>query len=280
MIPPISTSDISSAPASSAPDQAMRQLFERHEGRALYCCDWEQPLVLHLEVEPDQLARLIPYELDLYHGRAFVSLLTLRMSRIRMCSGGRFILWTGSPWNQARLLNVRTCVRHLGIVGMYELGLWMNRSQTDLTNALLANPTWPAGLVELQTNESTGQLHGQVTCGEDPSIRLAYEGQLQAGQPMVPPSGSLDDFLLNRSILFSGNLTLRRQIRFCHEPWLVRRAQVRITDDRLLSRISGWRIRSQVHCAHAAVSLTDVWISRPRCINGPACARLWSTVHL
>lgn len=280
MIPPLCTSSLTSAVAASAPAQAARKQFELHEGCALYCCDWEEPLAVHLEVDPAGLAPWIPYDLDLYHGRAFVSLLTLRMGRIRLCSGGQFIPWPGSPWNQARLLNVRTGVRHQGIAGLYEMALWMDRSQADLTNAMLANPAWPAGQVELQISQSTGQLQGKVACGDDPSAQLVYEGQVLSGQPAVPSPGSLDDFLLDRSILYSSHQSLRRQIRFCHEPWQVRQAQVQITEGRLLERIRGWQIGSQVHSAQAAATLTDVWISRPRCINGPACAQLWSAVHL
>src|SRR4051794_30979860 len=52
-------------------------------GEPLLLADWDRAAFLHFEVDPGVLRQSVPYPLDLYDGRAFVSLVTFTMRRLR-----------------------------------------------------------------------------------------------------------------------------------------------------------------------------------------------------
>ena len=57
----------------------------------LFLGDWVRALFIHYEVEPEILQREVPFELDLWNGRAFASLVAFTMQRLRLGFGG----WLG-----------------------------------------------------------------------------------------------------------------------------------------------------------------------------------------
>jgi hypothetical protein len=50
-------------------------------GEPLFLADWERALFVHYEVDAFLLQRELPFALDLWHGKAFVSLVALRYAR-------------------------------------------------------------------------------------------------------------------------------------------------------------------------------------------------------
>src|SRR5437867_8231848 len=55
----------------------------------LLYADWMRAVFMHFEVEPELLQRQVPFALDLWQGRAFVSLVAFTMERLRPRIGGR-----------------------------------------------------------------------------------------------------------------------------------------------------------------------------------------------
>src|SRR5262245_34522440 len=55
----------------------------------LFLANWDRALMIHYEVEPEALQRIVPFELDLYRGRAFLSLVAFTLQRMRPRFGGR-----------------------------------------------------------------------------------------------------------------------------------------------------------------------------------------------
>ena len=58
-------------------------------GEPLFIADWDRPLMIHYEVDPVALQRVMPFELDLWDGRAFVSLVAFTLRRMRPRLGGK-----------------------------------------------------------------------------------------------------------------------------------------------------------------------------------------------
>jgi len=58
------------------------EIAKRHllsiRGEPLFLANWENLIFIHYETDPQELQRCVPYDLDCYHGRAFVSLVALR----------------------------------------------------------------------------------------------------------------------------------------------------------------------------------------------------------
>ena len=61
------------------PGASARRRFIASEGRPLLVADWERALFMHFEVPREVLQRHVPFELDLFEGRAFVSLVAVTM---------------------------------------------------------------------------------------------------------------------------------------------------------------------------------------------------------
>src|SRR5947208_3021713 len=85
--------------------------------RPIFRSDWLRSLFIHYEVEPAALQPQVPFELDLFGGRAYVSLVAFTMARLRPAIGGRMTAWAVSPIATHPFLNVRTYVRHAGEPG-------------------------------------------------------------------------------------------------------------------------------------------------------------------
>src|SRR5689334_8162859 len=85
--------------------------------RPLFFGDWTRALFIHYEVNAAELQQEVPFELDLWNGRAFVSLVAFTMERLRPRFWGKFGAWLFHPIATTRYLNVRTYVRRGNEIG-------------------------------------------------------------------------------------------------------------------------------------------------------------------
>src|SRR2546427_599492 len=88
--------------------QLARERMLHSPSKPLFVADWEEVLMIHYEVEPHELQTVVPFELDLHHGRAFVSLVAFTLSNMRPWHGGRLTAWLFRPIATHEFLNVRT----------------------------------------------------------------------------------------------------------------------------------------------------------------------------
>src|SRR5436190_12345477 len=77
-------------------------------GEPLFIADWNRVLMIHYEVDPARLQTVIPFELDLYKGRAFVTVVAFTLHGLRLHFGGRLTSWVTKPIATHEFLNVRT----------------------------------------------------------------------------------------------------------------------------------------------------------------------------
>jgi len=88
-------------------------------GEPLFHADWDNVTFIHYETDPEELQRCIPYHLDLYDERAFVSLVAFTMRGMRPRFGGRLGKLLLKPIANHNFLNVRTYVTHNREAGIY-----------------------------------------------------------------------------------------------------------------------------------------------------------------
>jgi hypothetical protein len=69
--------------------ETARRRFLSRRGEPLFYAEWDNVVFIHYETDPQELQRCIPYHLDFYHGRAFVSLVAFTMRGMRPRFGGR-----------------------------------------------------------------------------------------------------------------------------------------------------------------------------------------------
>src|SRR5437868_5384556 len=103
------------------PSEAGQQRLLSLPGEPLFIADWERVLMIHYELDPDALQRVVPFDLDLRCGRAFASAVAFTMRGMRPRFGGRLGAWLLRPIATHEFLNVRTYVRHKGESGIYFL---------------------------------------------------------------------------------------------------------------------------------------------------------------
>src|SRR6185436_17724001 len=88
-------------------ESARRRLLSRR-WEPLFFADWEQLVFMHYEVDASALQREVPFPLDLYEGRAYVSLVAFRMRGMRVRFGGAAGAWLCRPIATHEFLNART----------------------------------------------------------------------------------------------------------------------------------------------------------------------------
>src|SRR3569833_3455611 len=91
---------------------AARQRLLSIKGEPLLLADWLRPVFIHYEVPTALLQRDVPFELDLRHGKAYVSLVAFTMRRMRPFRGRVLTAWLLKPIANNDFLHVRTYVRH------------------------------------------------------------------------------------------------------------------------------------------------------------------------
>src|ERR1700730_4842947 len=87
---------------------AARRRLLSVKGEPLLYGDWLRAVFMHFEVEADVLQKGVPFELDLDHGRAYVSLVAFTMRGMRPRIGGKLTELLFRPIATHGFLNVRT----------------------------------------------------------------------------------------------------------------------------------------------------------------------------
>src|SRR5262245_26030044 len=85
----------------------------------LFIADWDSPLMIHYRVDAQRLRRVVPFELDLWEGHAYVSLVAFTMRGMRPRFGSPWLNWLFRPIATHDFLNLRTYVRFRGERGIY-----------------------------------------------------------------------------------------------------------------------------------------------------------------
>ncbi len=227
----------------------------------LFCADWLDVVFLHLEVGPEALQGVAPFELDLWEGMAYVSLVSFKLSG--MCTAMLPCVGAGllGPVSNHRLLNVRTYVRARGEPGIYFLAEWLSkRFPVPLGRPVFGLPYHfarfdcrhgPDGLMEGNVSGAGGGLR--------------YRGELDAAARPAPClGGSLDEFLLERYTAFTDWRGLRRYFRVWHEPWAATALEARIEEAGILDVTGDWFGEARLVGGHYSPGVRGVWMGRPQ----------------
>src|SRR5688572_6106086 len=87
--------------------------------------DWLDVTFMHFAIEPEFLQPHVPFDLDLYDGKAWVSLVTFTQSDLRPAKGGGPTSWITRPVARHTFLNLRTYVNDGGHKAIYFLAEWI-----------------------------------------------------------------------------------------------------------------------------------------------------------
>ena len=180
---------------------ARNRLLPRR-GEPLFYANWDNVLFIHYETEPDELRRCIPYPLDLYDDRAFVSLVGFTMRGMRPRLGGTLGALLFKPIATHHFLNIRTYVRYKDEAGIYFMSEWLsNRIAARLGPRSFGLP-YQFGKMEYR-NDLEHECRGRV---EASGNAFSYYAALPTIELKNSATGSRDEFLLER---YTGFHTIR-----------------------------------------------------------------------
>ena len=232
----------------------------------LFVADWLNALFLHYEVAPRELQPFIPFELDLWNGRAFISLVAFTMHGMRFSRFGALGARLCKPIATHEFLNLRTYVRCGDEKGICFLSEWLPNRLSVLLGPLLYSLPYRHATIRYARNAS--RLHGSIAT-QNGSYR--YEGNLDDDLFTECVQGSLDHFLLERYTAFNADparlQSLRGRRRFFkvwHEAWLQIRAAATVLDDSLLHDAVPWWPHTNYCGANFSPGVRSVQMSAPR----------------
>jgi uncharacterized protein len=222
---------------------------------------WDDLLLAHWRVEPDELRRLLPLgvEPELYAGSAWVGLVAFVMRDSR--PAGAPVSASLPPIPE---LNVRTYVRVGSVPGVWFLSLdASNRFFVAAGRALYGLRYRVARMAVARERE---RVLYSSRCG-----RAAFgAGYEPCGDPVPARPGSLEHFLVERYRLFASRRGRLITATVEHEPWALQPAKADISLNRMAP--DGLELRG-APLLHFSRSL-DARISTPEPVRGTTASRV------
>lgn len=252
---------------------AARAAFADREGAPLLTCDWVEVLLIHYAIDPQHLQPHVPFELDLFDGKAYVSLVafTLKDMHVAPRRMGRFGKLLASPLRTHRFLNVRTYVKREGERSIYFISEYVAHRLAVLlgprTYGLPYQHARSRCEFDAPNGRATGLVRAHAGDGAPASLRYAatFDPEFKTCEP-----GGLEEFLMERYTALTHRKGISRLFRVWHKPWRIAPAKVNIEDASLLERTFDWFARARMVGAHASPGVEPVWIGRPRRILAEA----------
>lgn len=263
--------DSSAIPATETLSATARRRLLSIRGEPLFVADWDGILMIHFAVDAGRLQRDVPFELDLWKGQAYMSLVAFTLRGLKPRFGGRVGELLLRPIATHHFLNVRTYVNQGDETGIHFLAEWLsNRLAVRLGPSTFSLP-YRYGRIEYHHGRNArGELNldGRVTDVRN-GATLVYRArsQTEASCELEPcVTGSIDEWLMERYTAFNCLTGRRRFFRVWHEPWLQRRVEVQLLEDSLLRLNWPWFCEALMVGANFSPSAGEVWLGRPhRC---------------
>lgn len=248
---------------------AARTRLLSRRGEPLFYANWDNVVFIHYEAEPEKLQRCTPYPLDLYHGRAFVSLVAFTMRGMRPRFGGSLGVLFLKPIANHHFLNVRTYIKDKNEAGIYFVREWLSSRIAAWLGPCTFGLPYEFAKIHYE-NASEEMCRGSVE-GSEGTFR--YHATLATKELASSAARSVDEFLLARYTAFTKCGRRRRFFRIWHESWRKVAARVEVTADDLIAGTQPWWREAQCVGAHYSPGV-DVWMGWPHLIDDAGTSSL------
>ena len=157
--------------------RAQRRMLSQ-PGEPLFIAAWLDALMIHFEVDAADLQRDVPFELDLWDGRAFVSLVAFTMRDMRPRFGGKWTALLFRPIATHHFLNVWTYVRHGEECGIHFLAEWLTNRLAVMLGPRTFGLPYRYGRISYRRDLENGVISGRVADGKgDASLTFETLGR-------------------------------------------------------------------------------------------------------
>jgi len=241
---------------------AARERMLSLTGEPLFVADWVELFFLHFEVPVAVLQREVPFPLDLFEGRAFVSLVSFQLERLRLFEAPTLTEGVFGPFTRSHFLNVRAYVTHDGEPGIYFMQEFLsNRLSIPFGRPVYGLPYHHAE-AKREIDREDGRMDLDLNAPEQRHLNLRATFDA-AERPEPCEAGSLTEFLLERYTAYTCHRGSKRRFRIWHPPWQQRAVAFQVRDEGLLGRNGGWFAEAEVMGGNFAELGKDVWMGRP-----------------
>ncbi|HEY1172153.1 MAG TPA: DUF2071 domain-containing protein [Verrucomicrobiae bacterium] len=230
-------------------------------GEPLFIADWVGLFFLHFEVNAEALQSEVPFPLDLYEGRAFVSLVSFQLERLRLFKAPSLTETVLRPFTRSHFLNVRAYVTHRGEPGIYFMQEFLSNKLSIPFGRPAYGLPYHHAAADRRIDDTSGHLDLRL-CGENRQafINAALQQEIA---PKPCEDGSLAEFLLERYTAYTCHCGVKRRFRIWHPVWEQRAVEFQLHDEGLLKQSGAWFIHAQPGSGHLANIAKDVWMGRP-----------------
>lgn len=226
--------------------------------RPLFIGDWQRVLFIHYRADSTVLQRQVPFELDLWHGSALVSVVAFSMRRFRPFRGHRLLERIFSPVANHEFLNVRTYVGAGEKRGIYFITEWVNNRLSQLTGPRLYGLPYRYGEIALDHKHEFGRIQGQAAGAFEYAGIIGCGTKFETCEP-----GGVDEFLLERYSAFTERSGVKRFFDIWHEPWPQCAVDVTVRGE-LLRQTGAWFDDAEQCGANYSPGVNDIWMGGPR----------------
>jgi len=238
-------------------------------GERPFClADWSRVLFVHYAVDPAVLQPHVPFPLDLFNGRAYVSLVAFTQENVRpQFAGGlgrlgrRVAAWCARPVAGHAFLNLRTYVRCRGERGIFFLAEWINNRLDRAIGPATYGLPYRLGRLVYAYDAAGLPMDGEVRAGAGV---VRFDASVNPAEPFAPAPAGLDEFLLERYTAYTRRGGTLRRFRIWHEPWTQARATVTTRATDLIEGVAPWFTNCRYAGAHFSPGVTNVRIGPPR----------------
>ena len=242
--------------------EAARDRILADRGELLLYAHWDNAVFIHYEADPRLLQQCVPFALDLFEGRAFVSVVAFTLRRMRPRRGGKISELLFKPIANHDFFNVRAYVRDRGERAIFFMSEWLsNRLSVALGPSTFGLP-YRYGRIDYQNRGDDDEVRGQVVAKEG---RFSYHAPVAEMLRTCEP-GSLDEFLLERYTAFTAAGRRKQFFRVWHEPWAQTAIEIDVAQDQLLAATGNWWPSAQLFSANYSPGV-NVWMGRPHRVD-------------
>lgn len=187
---------------------------------------WHDVLFAHWRIDVGELRRAVPphFELDLFEGTAWLSIVAFLMSNVAPRATPAL------PWlSRFPEINVRTYVRAAGRPGVYFFSLDAAQWLAVATARVLFNLPYYIAEMTIERHADCIDYRSSRRTGGPARFEASYES---FGEPFEARPGSLEYFLTERYCLYHqrrGGLPYRLDIH--HRPWSLQEARADIREN-------------------------------------------------
>ena len=235
---------------------------------------WRELLFLHWDFAPERVQSLLPDGLtvDTFEGRAYVGLVPFRMEQVRpswvpnLGRAGRF-------YDTFAELNVRTYVVHRGVPGVWFHSLDAASALATIAARVWFNLPYFKARIRSRTARDGTTRYWSKRLWPAPLPALCSATYRPNGEVFTAEPDTLEDFLVERYVLYSARGSKLFRGRVHHAPYPLQRAQLLNLRENCFQAAGFERPDSAPHILYSAGVNVEVWAVGSGIIKLPACYR-------